>query len=292
MSRRKTLLVYELVFAVGLLILLYPVISNTWNTVKSKTAIRTYDTAVSEDNGDSNAKLIESAQAYNKGLTPKEIPDAFSIRENTEDEIYESLLNPTGGGVMGWVEIPVIDVNLPIGHYTTEDVLQEGCGHLFGSDLPVGGKGTHAVIVAHRGLPSAKLFSDLNLLKKGDRFFLHVAGEVLAYEVDDINVVLPVNTEALQRDPDKDLVTLLTCTPYGVNTHRLLVRGHRVKYDPSDAKASPRKDISRIIITILCVILGAVIAWMAVRLLDRRKDKDNTDKVHRKPKKRNNSGSE
>ena len=151
----------------------------------------------------------------------------LSVRDGQTDSTYESLLNLNGDGMMGYVEIPVIDVSIPIYHYTTDESQEKGAGHLFGSSLPVGGKSTHCILSAHRGLP---LFTDLNLVEKGDVFYLHVLGKTLAYEVDQILTVLPEQTESLGITDGDDYVTLVTCigTPYAVNTHRFLVRGHRV----------------------------------------------------------------
>ena len=148
------------------------------------------------------------------------------------DEIYMSCLNLTGDGMMGIVKIPKIDVKIPIYHTTSEEVLEKAAGHLEGSSLPIGGEDTHAVISAHRGLPSASLFTDLDMLEVGDHFLIYVLDEILCYEVDRILVVEPTETECLGVEEGKDLVTLMTCTPYGVNSHRLMVRGHRVEYEP------------------------------------------------------------
>lgn len=267
MKKNKTLILYALLFLVGLLVMLYPTLSNLWNEHRNQTVISEYDKIVKIQ--DDTSKMLEDARMYNKNLTPKKIPDAFSVREGTKDNIYEELLNPSGNGVMGYIEVPVINVNLPIYHYTNEDVLKEGAGHLFGSDLPVGGKGTHSVIVAHRGLPSAELFTNLNLLKEGDEFYLHILDKIFAYEVDKISVVEPTETESLQKVPDNDYVTLLTCTPYGVNSHRLLVRGHRVRYTGEGRNHSGRKDIKRIVLIALFVAAGAFLAWTILRLIDR-----------------------
>lgn len=275
MKNRKALLLYEIIFAIGLLIMLYPLISNTWNEMRSRNTVSQYESALPES-PDDRTRLIEDARMYNLNLTPKEIPDAFSVREGRKDQVYEALLDPSGNGVMGYIEIPVIDVELPIYHYTTEEVLKEGAGHLFGSDLPVGGKGTHAVIVAHRGLPSAKLFSDLNLVKIGDQFYLHISDEIFAYEVDDIKVVEPTDIDSLQKDADHDYVTLLTCTPYGVNSHRLLVRGHRVKYTEKQSAEGGRSDRTRQIISVLSIVGGGLAAWIILVLLDRRKKRRNS----------------
>ena len=173
------------------------------------------------------------ANAYNEALLPSILPDSFAVAEASDepDEEYMACLNIAGDEMMGTVEIPKIDIELPIYHTTDEEVLEKAAGHLEGSSLPVGGESTHAVISAHRGLPSASLFTDLDQLEEGDHFLLHILDETLAYEVDKISVVEPEETQDLAVEEGEDLVTLLTCTPYGVNSHRLLVRGHRVPYE-------------------------------------------------------------
>ena len=183
-------------------------------------------------------------------------------------------MNFNGDGMMGSVEIPVIDENIPLYHYTTDKTLSKGAGHLFGSSLPVGGPGTHCVISAHRGLPSAKLFTDLNLLKEGDVFYLHILDRTLAYEVDQILTVLPAQTDSLGITPGKDYVTLVTCTPYAVNTHRLLVRGHRItveeagQIEKTESRISGFHNPNPVILT-LCVIGGIVLAVIFVTIVDR-----------------------
>ena len=176
----------------------------------------------------------ERAHAYNEALLPSILPDSFAVAEASDepDEEYMACLNIAGDEMMGTVEIPKINIELPIYHTTDETVLERAAGHLEGSSLPVGGESTHAVISAHRGLPSASLFTDLDQLEEGDHFLLHVLDDTLAYEVDKISVVEPEETQDLAVEQGEDLVTLLTCTPYGVNSHRLLVRGHRVPYEP------------------------------------------------------------
>ena len=224
------------VFLAGLSLLLYPFVANQWNTYRQERLISSYDEAVSEKTAagsiDYETEWLK-AQQYNDDLMPMILPDSFAIAEadEGEDETYMSALNLAGDGIMGTVEIPKIDIRLPIYHTTDEDVLEKAAGHLEGSSLPIGGESTHAVISAHRGLPSASLFTDLDLLENGDHFLIHVLDETLCYEVDQILTVEPDETEALQVEDGEDLVTLLTCTPYGVNTHRLLVRGHRVPYE-------------------------------------------------------------
>ena len=185
--------------------------------------------------------MWKAAQEYNEQIKQESVPDAFSVRDGQTDSTYESLLNLNGDGMMGYVEIPVIDVSIPIYHYTTDESLEKGAGHLFGSSLPVGGKSTHCILSAHRGLPSAKLFADLNLVEEGDVFYLHVLGKTLAYEVDQILPMVDKDDHetlenALKIEEGKDQVTLFTCTPYGVNSHRLLVRGTRVAYNGEEDK--------------------------------------------------------
>lgn len=217
-----------LLFLAGLGILLYPTISNLYNTHRSEKLITVYNAVVQDGDVDVDAEW-KKAKEYNSKLSPRSVPDAFAAKAGKRSPEYEKLLNVTGDGMMGYVDIPSIDVNLPIYHYTTTKVLKEGAGHLLGSSLPVGGKGTHSVISAHRGLPSAKMFTDLDQLKKGDTFTLTVLNQVLTYEIDQILIVLPDEMEALAIEEGEDYCTLVTCTPYGVNTHRLLVRGHRVE---------------------------------------------------------------
>lgn len=223
-----------LLFSAGLSLLLYPFVANQWNNYRQKRLMNTYEQVVSqrEAAGEINyQKEQELAEAYNQELLPCILPDSFAKAERSEeDPVYMSCLNLGGGGVMGTVEIPKIRITIPIFHTTSEEVLQTAAGHLPGSSLPVGGANTHAVISAHRGLPSAALFTDLDKLEEGDHFLLHVLDDTLCYQVDQINVVEPEDTSSLAVEEGKDLVTLMTCTPYGVNSHRLLVRGFRVPY--------------------------------------------------------------
>lgn len=225
-----------LLFIVGMSILLYPTISDKWNRRRADALITTYEGTVGNISKTDYSNYLEAARAYNEKLIGSKVPDAFSVRDGIKDPEYEKILDVTGDGIMGYVKIPSIDVTLPIYHYTTEETLKKGAGHLTGSSVPVGGENTHAVISAHRGLPSAKLFTDLNLLENGDVFYLHVLGETLAYQVDQIQTVEPSNTEALGIVPGKDYVTLVTCTPYGVNTQRLLVRGTRIAYNSENGE--------------------------------------------------------
>lgn len=224
-----------IIFLAGLSLLLYPFVANKWNTYRQSRLISSYEEVVSEKTEagaiDYEAEWLK-AQQYNDELMPMILPDSFAIAEaEGEDEEYMAALNLAGDGIMGTVEIPKIGITLPIYHTTEEEVLERAAGHLEGSSLPIGGENTHAVISAHRGLPSAALFTDLDQLEAGDHFLIHVLDETLCYEVDQILTVEPDDTSALQVEDGEDLVTLLTCTPYGVNSHRLLVRGHRVPYE-------------------------------------------------------------
>ena len=226
-------------FVIGLILLAgggllaYPSVSNYVNEKNSSRAIATYQEAVEEMGTDNYAAELEKAQAYNAELAAAytNLASAVSAENERTDGPYEDLLNVGGTGVMGEIRIPAIHVDLPIYHGTDEGVLQVGVGHLKGSSLPVGGAGTHAVLSGHRGLPSAKLFTDLDRLQTGDVFYLRVLGEILEYQIDQIEVVLPEKLDQIQIDPERDFVTLVTCTPYGVNSHRILVRGTRIDYD-------------------------------------------------------------
>ena len=241
MKKKTYKILIVIIFLAGLSLLLYPFVANQWNNYRQKQLISEYDSIVSAEDAAGEidyAAELEKARAYNEALLPSILPDSFAIAEATEgeDKAYMDCLNIAGDGIMGIVEIPKIDIKLPIYHTTGEDVLQVAAGHLEGSSLPVGGASTHAVISAHRGLPSASLFTDLDKLEEGDHFLIHVLNETLCYEVDKISVVKPEETSGLAVEEGKDLVTLLTCTPYGVNSHRLLVRGTRVAYNGEEDK--------------------------------------------------------
>ncbi len=224
-NKRYSLLLL-LALLVGLSLLLYPTISNGWNSFHQSKTIATYVEAVEEMDDSDYEGMWREAQAYNTAL-PRD-QGRFQLSEE-EKQVYEGLLRVSDDGIMGYVEIPSINVELPIYHGTDEEILQIAVGHIQGSSLPVGGPGTHCVISGHRGLPSAKLFTDLDQLTKGDIFILHVLDETLTYEVDQIHIVEPDDVSLLSMEEGEDLCTLVTCTPYGVNSHRLLVRGHRVE---------------------------------------------------------------
>ena len=273
MKKKAGNLVIGIIFLAGLSLLLYPFVANQWNNYRQKQLISSYEQTVSQkeaSNGIDYDAELKKAEAYNEALLPSILPDSFAIADaSEEDQIYMNTLNIAGDEMMGIVEIPKIDIKLPIYHTTEEDVLKQAAGHLEGSSLPIGGKSTHAVISAHRGLPSASLFTDLDQLKKGDHFLIHVLNETLCYEVDKISVVKPEETSSLAVEEGEDLVTLLTCTPYGVNTERLLVRGHRVPYveqEVADEK-TPLSGISLHTNYLLWVIVGLAVTAFFILVL-------------------------
>lgn len=223
---RKTTIFLAAIFLLGVSLLLYPILSEYWNSLHQSQAIAAYMDAVEEMDSSSYEAMRNAAKAYNAALPEDEA--RFHPGKDGEKE-YEDLLDITGTGIMGYVEIPGISVSLPIYHGTDDDILQIAIGHIEGSSLPVGGPGTHCVISGHRGLPSSKLFTDLDQITEGDIFMLRVLDETLTYEVDQIRIVEPDDLSLLALEEGKDYCTLVTCTPYGVNSHRLLVRGHRIE---------------------------------------------------------------
>ena len=225
MRKHLSTIVLLFILFIGLSLLLYPTASDYWNSFHQTRAIATYAENVANLDNNQYDQLWEDARAYNQALPFRSNPYYLSAEQRAE---YESLLDVSGLGVMGYIEIPEIDVSLPIYHGTEESVLQVAVGHLDWTSLPVGGESTHCVLSGHRGLPSAKLFTNLDKLREGDTFLLRILDEVLTYEVDQILIVEPQETAALRVVEGKDYCTLVTCTPYGINTHRLLVRGHRV----------------------------------------------------------------
>ncbi len=221
-------LILVLILLAGIIMIVYPAISNYWTNRKASEAVATYVKSVEGLNDDAYEQMLADAQAYNEALAAK--ANQWELTEE-DNVLYELLLDPGGIGVMGTLEIPAINVSLPIYHGVSDSVLRAGVGHLEGTSLPVGGTGTHAVLSGHRGLTSARLFTDLDKLVEGDLFYIQILDETLVYEVDQILIVEPEDTSALAIDPEQDYVTLMTCTPYGINTHRLLVRGHRIDPD-------------------------------------------------------------
>ncbi len=228
-KHRASTVITVLVFIAGLCVLLYPTFADLWNQARQNSLIDSYEETVSQADASDTSAMWEEAKAYNASLDPS-FRDAFTGQQLDAGDAYWGLLDPLGTGVMGYVQIPKIGVKLPIYHGTSESVLAQGLGHLSGTSLPTGGLGTHCVLSGHRGLPSALLLTDLDQLVVGDRFTLTVLDQKMAYEVDQVLVVDPSDVSSLTVDADQDYVTLVTCTPYGVNTQRLLVRGHRVEW--------------------------------------------------------------
>lgn len=221
-----------LIFAAGAGIFLYPAVSNFLAERNQSNVIHTYQAKVEQMDQEEIDEAWSRAVEYNENLAGDPVHDPFVMGSGyILPDNYEDVLNLNGDGVMGYVEIPKIDVYLPVYHGTGEEVLAQGAGHLDVTALPIGGEGNHSVISAHRGLPSAELFTRLDEMEMGDVFYIHVLDRTLAYEVDQIEVILPEELALLQPEEGKDLVTLLTCTPYAVNTHRLLVRGARISYE-------------------------------------------------------------
>ena len=224
-----------LAFILALLITLYPIISNYVNERYASEIHTAYEEIIQQADNSALLEARKLAIAYNETITPGTACEAYSqaaLMDASED--YESLLNIAGNGTMGYVEIPKISVNLPIYHGTGNDSLERGVGHLLGSSLPVGGESTHAILTGHSGMATQKMFTDLEQLAVGDVFYLHILDETLAYQVDSIKTVLPYDTSLLGIVSGKDYCTLVTCTPYGVNTHRLLVRGTRIPYEKAE----------------------------------------------------------
>lgn len=215
-----------LILLTGVGLILYPTVSDRWNAVHQTRAIASYVENVESTSGENRQALLDHANTYNEKLAG--VRTDFELNKEEETE-YLSQLDVSGTGIMGYIEIPSIHVNLPIYHGVEAGTLQAGVGHIPGSSLPVGGSSTHCVLSGHRGLPSARLFTDLDQMEEGDVFMLHVLDETLTYQVDQIRIVLPEESEELAIVNGKDYCTLITCTPYGVNTHRILVRGDRIE---------------------------------------------------------------
>lgn len=226
MKKHLSTILLVLILIVGLGVLLYPTVSDYWNSIHQSRAISSYIEEIETMDPAIYDEEFERARAYNARLSQK--PNRFMMSEEEYAE-YESILNLTGNGILGYIEIPKIECTLPIYHGTSETVLQVAVGHVEGSSLPTGNPGCHAVFSGHRGLPSARLFTDLDQLEVGDLFVIRVLNQIMTYEIDQVLIVLPEEMDALAIDPNEDLCTLVTCTPYGVNSHRMLVRGHRTE---------------------------------------------------------------
>ena len=272
-----------LVFLAGLGVLGYPTVSDLWNRYRNSQLISGYSRTVGDMDHSEYEAIFREAQEYNRKHHINEIKDTF--QEEGKDYVlthpYDQLLNPTNDGIMGYISIPKIHIELAVYHGTGADVLEKGVGHVEGTSLPVGGEGTHTVLAGHRGLPNAKLFTDLDQMEEGDLIFLHVLDQILAYRVDQILTVLPDELDALAIEEDKDYMTLLTCTPYGVNTHRLLVRGVRTDYEETAEEDSSGMMIAESMVndprTLLLLAGIAVFLIILIFMLkgNRKKEKKN-----------------
>ncbi|MCI5901513.1 MAG: class C sortase [Blautia sp.] len=262
-----------LILLAGLSLLLYPTVSDYWNSFHQSRAIASYAEQVAEIDTADYERLWAEAQEYNQTLVGKS--GRYQMTDE-ERETYESLLDVSGTGIIGYIEIPAINCSLPIYHGTDEGVLQIAIGHIEGTSLPVGGESTHCVISGHRGLPRAKLFSDLDKLVVGDDFMLCVLDETLTYEVDQIRIVLPDELNDLEIVEGKDYCTLVTCTPYGINSHRLLVRGHRVENRANAGSVRVTADAMQIepLLVAPVVAIPMLLLLLILLLLPRRRKKD------------------
>jgi sortase A len=266
MKKKRYNIVLTVAFFIGLSLLLYPTVSDYWNSFHQTRAIADYAESVAELADDNYEEILNQAEAYNEELL--NMPNRFTSEEDEEaHEAYEEQLNVSDTGIIGYVEIPSISVKLPIYHGTDEGVLQVAVGHIEGSSLPVGGPSTHCVLSGHRGLPSAKLFTDLDQLVEGDYFMLQVLDETLTYEVDQILIVEPNDLEPLAIEEGKDYCTLVTCTPYGINTQRLLVRGHRVANLEEAEEVRVTADATQIENVLVAPFLAAPIILILLILL-------------------------
>lgn len=257
-------MILSVILLVGLCLLLYPTVSNWWNSLHQTQAIAGYTEAIEKTSQEELQAMLDAAHTYNESLRKR---DSSFILNDEEMAEYESLLNIGGSGVMGVIEIPAINVNLPIYHGTEEEVLQVGVGHIAGSSLPVGGTGTHCLLSGHRGLPSARLFTDLDRIIEGDIFTVTVLDNTITYEVDQIRIVLPAEVDELAIVDGKDYCTLITCTPYGVNTHRILIRGHRV--ENIEGEAPIKREAVKISSTVVILAVGMpllFIVWIGTTI--------------------------
>ena len=280
MKKNFTTVILIIVFLAGLGLMMYPTISDMINKAHQTVAIDSYEQEVSKLSDDDFNDILEEARKYNAALTTNEFP------RNSEDldgnEEYQNAVNPAGNGMMGYVKIDAINVKMPVYHTTKESVLQSGIGHIPTTSLPVGGESTHAVLTGHRGLSSARLFTDLDKIRVGDLFFIYVLDEVLAYQVDQIKTVLPAQTQDLQIIEGEDHVTLVTCTPYGVNTHRLLIRGTRIPYSAEVEEKAEAESETRTSLTMeqLVLIIGApilTVLFVTVLVLTKKPKKRRDD---------------
>lgn len=264
--------------------MIYPLILSIQNKNKEEEVIRKYNAKVNKINTSKYNDLIEEARLYNNNLSNTKIVEALSTNKEEENAKYLSLLNINQDGVMGYIKIPKIDVEIPIYHGTSDQALQKGVGHFESSSLPVGGIGTHSILSAHRGLPSSKLFTDLDQLIVGDMFYIYILDQTLAYKVDQIKVVEPSDLENLKIEENEDYITLVTCTPYAINTHRLLVRGTRVEYSEKELKniriekklSIPTITLGIGIILVILIIIAVVVLRKKIKTPKKEEKEEET----------------
>ena len=277
-KEKLTIFLFILMIVVGLGIILYPLISNQLSKMNYQKVIDNYQNTVHQKKNSQNEQFINEARAYNHALTSTNIVDVFQNPKSESSNEYLSILNINNNGMMGYISIPKIDVRIPIYHGTSSDILQKGVGHLEGSSFPVGGENTHAILSAHRGLPSSRLFTDLDQLEEGDVFYIYILDQVFAYQVNQVLVTEPSETDALRIVDGKDYVTLVTCTPYAINTHRLLVRGERIEYNSdTEAQVAVDKSLSTadiiLYVSLFVAIVFIIIAIVALIRYKKRKEK-------------------
>lgn len=260
-----------ILFIAGLMFIFYPTFSDFWNNYHQSKAIANYIDDVENLDNQEYSLAFKEAEEYNKQLTTQ------NITELTDEqmEVYNSMLNISNNGIMGYVEIPKIDVKLPIYHGTSDDVLQVAIGHVESSSLPIGGESTHTVLMGHRGLPSAKLFTSIDKLEIGDIFYIYSLNNQLAYQVDDISVVEPQDLEKLNIVENEDYATLVTCTPYGINSHRLLVRGKRIELPKEQEEPVEEKTSFNWLWILILIILFIFFLILIIILMKRKKDKED-----------------
>lgn len=276
MKKHLSTIILILIFLIGLCVLLYPSVSNYINQIGASHATKNYDKLVSQFDEETITKIIEAANEYNRNLftSPKEFTNG-----DVKDLEYKELLKITEDGMMGYLTISKLGVNLPIYHGTTDEILDKTVGHLEGSSLPVGGNNTHSILTAHRGLPTAKLFTNLDKMEIGDTFTITILNKVIRYQVDDIKVVLPNELETLEIVEDKEYVTLVTCTPYAVNTHRLLVRGIRSEIAETQIIPADALQIDSIILAPILAAPMLIILLVILIISSKKKRKLNWREV-------------
>ena len=266
MKKHLSTILLVMILFLGVAILLYPTVSDYWNSFHQSRAIASYIEQIENIDPADYDREWALAREYNRALIQK--PNRFLLSDEEYAE-YESLLNLTGSGIMGYIEVPKINCTLPIYHGTDDAVLQIAVGHIEGTSLPTGDAGTHAVLSGHRGLPSAKLFTDLDQMEEGDLFVIRVMDQIMTYEVDQILIVLPEEMDALAIDPEQDYCTLVTCTPYGINSHRLLVRGRRTENQEMETIIKVVSDATQIKPVLVAPVLAApmllvLLLWMLI----------------------------